>query len=111
MDRTHTVAHVDKAQLLGVFFESIAYGIHLVFLGFSLRSLLWREGYFRRNRDIHWAMVGVAIAFFVFSSLHWSLGIIHTLEVFVLRPRVTGMPDDELYNMANWINITGVCTR
>lgn len=56
-------------------------------------------------------MVGVAIAFFVFSSLHWSLGIIHTLEVFVLRPRVTGMPDDELYNMANWINITGVCTR
>ena len=73
---------VDEAQLLSLFFESVAYGIYLVTFGMCLRALLWSTAP-GQPRRYNWPSIIMAGAMFVCATLDTVFNLRHNLAAFI----------------------------
>lgn len=98
----HETFPIDAAQIVGLFMESVFYGIFLVTFVHCLRILLWIDGHLKPVRDLHWKMVIAAVAMFVVASLDVAFHVRHNLDAFV---SYEGDPVEEFSKTSNWINV------
>lgn len=99
---------IDKAQIVGLFVQSVFYGVYLVSFAFCLRCLLWGdESKFKSRSSIHWPMVVVTLLFMMFLTFDLSLGLMHNIKAFVLYTGPGGALA-EFSNISDWINVMKV---
>jgi hypothetical protein len=103
---------IDSAQIVGLFMETLLYGVYLVTLGQCLHALLWSpaEHRFRAKNKIHWPMLVAAILMFTFATLDVAFGLRHNLDAFVYYTGPGGAKE-ELENISYWVNVMKVCRR
>ncbi|KAH9831467.1 uncharacterized protein C8Q71DRAFT_782682 [Rhodofomes roseus] len=92
---------VSESELLALFTESIAYGIHLVtFLGCISTCFL------RSRRSVskatYWPWVFVAISLFILGSVHVSLLCFHNVLAFIFQHGPDGA-DAEFERLSSWV--------
>ncbi|KAJ7931732.1 hypothetical protein B0H13DRAFT_2524736 [Mycena leptocephala] len=97
---------IDSAQIVGLFMETLLYGVYLVTLGQCLHALLWSpaEHRFRAKNKIHWPMLVAAILMFTFATLDVAFGLRHNLDAFVYYTGPGGAKE-ELENISYWVNV------
>jgi hypothetical protein len=98
---------ITAAQLTGLYFETLAYGMYLVTCCFCAQTLFWivQPGggeELRRRNEVHWIMVSVFCFIFVVSTLDDVTGMIHIMAAFV-RYKGPGGPQKEPTNIRDWI--------
>jgi len=98
---------ITEAQLTGLFVEAILFGIHLITLGFCLRTLFATGSRRRRWNQVHWEMVAVSLALFSVAVIDLALGFYHDLKAFVFYTGQGGAIA-EFTNISDWINICKV---
>jgi hypothetical protein len=101
---------ITAAQLSGNFSEAVFYGMYLVTCCFCGHTLFFisdgRDERFLRAHDIRWMMVFIAVALFVICTFDVAIGLLHNFNAFIKSSN----PTQELYNIADWINIARVRT-
>jgi len=95
---------IDAAQIVGVFMESVFYGIFLVTFVSCMKTLLWKDGHVKPVRTMHYKMIIAAILMFIFATMDVAFHLQHNLDAFV------GAPDhqavlDHFNDTSNWINV------
>ena len=67
-----------EAQIIGNWFETLAYGIYFVTCGFCARALLviGSEGRWRKPNEVNWFMLSVAILLFVVGTFDVIVGFV-----------------------------------
>ncbi|KIJ46937.1 hypothetical protein M422DRAFT_206169 [Sphaerobolus stellatus SS14] len=100
---------VTETQLIGLFGESIAYGIYVVSLGFSANALLRKPEGWKRAREINWVMVIVSFLLFVIATLDVSLGLYNCINAFVLY-KGPGGPEAVFEDISYWVNVMRTAT-
>ncbi|KAJ7151024.1 hypothetical protein C8R46DRAFT_824008, partial [Mycena filopes] len=96
---------ITEAQIVGLFLESVFWGIYLITLVLCLRSLLFTTNFgFKRLQDINWPMLVVALAMCVLATLDVAVGLLHNIEAFVLYTGPGGA-EAEFGNISDWINV------
>jgi len=93
---------IDAAQIVGLFMESVFYGIFLVSFFSCLRALLWSDGWFKPVHLLNKKMVFASLLMFIFASLDVAFHLRHNLEAFVY---FDGDPIDDFDKTSNWINV------
>lgn len=93
---------IDAAQVVGLFMESVFYGIFLVSFFSCMRVLLWSEGWFKPFHIINKKMFLAALTMFIFASLDVAFGLRHNLDAFIA---FEGDPIDEFTKTSNWLNV------
>ncbi|KAF8151529.1 hypothetical protein B0H34DRAFT_728007 [Crassisporium funariophilum] len=93
---------IDAAQVVGLFMESVFYGIFLVTFFACLRVLLWLEGGFKPVHSINKKMLVAALLMFTFASLDVAFHLRHNLDAFV---HYDGDPIDEFAKTSYWVNV------
>jgi len=93
---------IAEAQLVALFMQSVAYGIHMV--TFAICMYTW----FRYSRSSQTSAsriwLSVAIAFFVIGTCDVSFNLYHNLMAFVLPTASSGA--NAVFNVAsNWVNV------
>jgi hypothetical protein len=100
---------VDEAQLLSLFFESVAYGVYLVTFGMCIRALLWSSVPEKGSRPVKWPSVIMAGAMFVCATLDTVFNLRHNLDAFVFY-KGGGGAIQEFEHMSYWVNVGQVCS-
>ncbi|KAJ7451237.1 hypothetical protein B0H11DRAFT_1642687, partial [Mycena galericulata] len=100
---------ITAAQLTGLYFETLAYGMYLVTCCFCAQTLFWivQPGggeRLRRRNEVRWILVSVFCFIFVVSTLDDVTGMMHIMAAFV-RYKGPGGAKEELTNIRDWINI------
>jgi hypothetical protein len=102
---------ITAAQLSGNFCETLFFGMYLVTCTFCARTLLitgsGREERWLRPHEIRWLMAAVALILFVILTFDTAIGLLHNFHAFVKSDD----PEEELLNIADWINIARVRSR
>ncbi|KAF5349941.1 hypothetical protein D9756_009069 [Leucocoprinus leucothites] len=93
---------IDAAQVVGLFMESIFYGIFLVTFLECLRVLFIMDGRLKPAGRIHFTMVFAALAMFLFASLDVAFHLRHNLDVFIYSG---GNAIQEFSKTSSWINV------
>lgn len=93
---------IDAAQVVGLFMESVFYGIFLVSFFGCMRALLWSEGWFKPIQMINKKMFIAAMTMFIFASLDVAFGLRHNLVAFI---QFQGDPIVEFTKTSNWLNV------
>ncbi|KAJ7844902.1 hypothetical protein B0H14DRAFT_3868192 [Mycena olivaceomarginata] len=97
---------ITEAQIVGLFLESVFWGIYLVTFFLSLRSLLFSKNFDRRRlSDLNWPMLVVIFAMCSFATLDVAVGLLHNIQAFVLY-KGSGGAAEEFSNISDWVNIT-----
>ncbi|KAF7374543.1 hypothetical protein MSAN_00338900 [Mycena sanguinolenta] len=104
-----SVFPITEAQLTGLYFETLGYGIYLVTCCLCARTLFWiqqpeRGGRLRRRSEIRWWLVSVFSFLFVASTFDDIIGLVHIILAFV-KYKGPGGAKGELTNIHEWINI------
>ncbi|KAJ7205008.1 hypothetical protein GGX14DRAFT_543993 [Mycena pura] len=101
-----------EAQIIGNWFETLAYGIYFVTCGFCARALLviGSEGRWRKPNEVNWFMLSVAILLFVVGTFDVIIGLVHNLQAFVFFKGAGGAAQ-ELMNISNWIDVARSITQ
>lgn len=97
---------IDKAQIVGLFLESVFYGIFLVSWFPCLRALLCDSG-FKPRAKIHWPMLIVAVILGIFATLDVAFGLLHNIQAFVLYTGAGGAIE-EFSDISDWVNVMKV---
>ncbi|KAF8197780.1 hypothetical protein K438DRAFT_1584679, partial [Mycena galopus ATCC 62051] len=103
---------ITAAQLTGLYFETLAYGMYLVTCCFCAQTLFWIPPpggveRLRRRGEVRWMLVSIFCLIFVVSMLDDITGMIHIMAAFV-RYKGAGGAQEELTNIRDWINIVRV---
>ncbi|KAF8197778.1 hypothetical protein K438DRAFT_1473257, partial [Mycena galopus ATCC 62051] len=103
---------ITAAQLTGLYFETLAYGMYLVTCCLCAQTLFWipHPGgveRLRRRGEVRWMLVSIFCLIFVVSTLDDITGMIHIMAAFV-RYKGAGGAQEELTNIRDWINIVRV---
>ncbi|KAF8900845.1 hypothetical protein CPB84DRAFT_1778517 [Gymnopilus junonius] len=93
---------IDAAQMVGLFMESVFYGVSLVSFFNCLRVLLLSEGRFKPLHQINKTVIFAASLMFIFATLDVTFHLRHNLEAFVY---FNGDPEAEFDKVSNWINV------
>ncbi|TFK39227.1 hypothetical protein BDQ12DRAFT_744594 [Crucibulum laeve] len=96
---------ITEAHLLGLFVQSLCFGVYLVTAGFTIPPLLCTGNRFRRSREVNWVMLLGASALCIFITFDMVLSFYHSLLAFV---SATG-PDaatGSYTDISSWINVT-----
>ncbi|KAJ6524210.1 hypothetical protein B0H19DRAFT_1043030 [Mycena capillaripes] len=106
---------ITAAQLTGLYFETLAYGMYLVTCCFCAKTLFWisQPGgveRLRRRNEVRWIMVSVFCVIFIVSTLDDVIGMVHIMAAFV-RYKGPGGAKEELTNIRDWINIIRTFTQ
>ncbi|KAJ6620469.1 hypothetical protein B0H10DRAFT_2215986 [Mycena sp. CBHHK59/15] len=100
---------ITAAQLTGLYFETLAYGVYLVTCCFCAKTLFWivQPGggeRLRRRDETRWVLVSVFCFIFLVSTLDDVTVMMHIMAAFV-RYKGAGGAMEELTNIRDWINI------
>ncbi|KAJ7037807.1 hypothetical protein C8F04DRAFT_1329070 [Mycena alexandri] len=96
---------ITEAQILGLFLESVFWGIYLITFFLCLRSLLFTPNYeLKRFSEINWPMLVVTLLMCVLATLDVAVGLLHNIQAFVLY-NGPGGPTQEFSNISDWINV------
>ncbi|KAF7348485.1 hypothetical protein MVEN_01365900 [Mycena venus] len=100
---------ITAAQLTGLYFETLAYGMYLVTCCFCAQTLFWiaQPGggeRLRRRSEVQWMLVSVFCFIFVVSTFDDIIGMIHIIIAFV-KYKGAGGPEEEFTNIRDWLNI------
>ncbi|TFK21684.1 hypothetical protein FA15DRAFT_672304 [Coprinopsis marcescibilis] len=95
---------IDAAQIVGMFMESVFFGVYLVTFVRCVKVLFWRDGAFKPWHRMHHKMIVAAFLMCIFASLDVAFHLRHILEVFV------GVQDsksviDAFNDTSYWINV------
>lgn len=99
--------HITEAILIGLFFQSISYGIFLVSFALCLSSLLWGGETWQSSRDVNWRMVGVSGIFFALSTFDWGLEMVYTIDTFVIYDGPGGA-EESFLTVSDWSKVANV---
>jgi len=99
---------IAEAQIVGLFGESVAYGIYTVTLSFCAVALLREHDSWKPARRTNWLMVVVGILLFCVATLDLTLGLSNTIRAFVFMTGPGG-PLTDFTNISNWVNVMKVC--
>ncbi|KAJ7915796.1 hypothetical protein B0H13DRAFT_1999471 [Mycena leptocephala] len=100
---------ITEAQLTGIYFETLGYGMYLVTCCFCAQILFWipQPGggeRLRQRSEIRWLLVSIFCFIFVVSTFDDIIGLLYMILAFV-KYRGAGGPKEELTNTHYWINI------
>ncbi|KAJ6544707.1 hypothetical protein B0H10DRAFT_2133542 [Mycena sp. CBHHK59/15] len=95
---------IDSAQIVGLFMETLLYGVFLVTLVQCLYALLWSPVEHHFKKHFHWPMLVAAILMFTFATLDVAFGLRHNLDAFVYY-KGPGGATEELENISYWVNV------
>ncbi|KAF8208494.1 hypothetical protein K438DRAFT_1812301 [Mycena galopus ATCC 62051] len=96
---------ITEAQLVGLFLESVFWGIYLVTFFLCLRALLFNaELEPRRLRDLNWPMLAIVLVMGTFATLDVVIGLLHNIQAFVIF-KGPGGAAGEFSNISDWVNI------
>ncbi|KAJ7893252.1 hypothetical protein B0H13DRAFT_2037510 [Mycena leptocephala] len=89
---------ITEAQIIGIYFETLTYGIYLVTCCFCAQILFWipQSGggeRLRQRSEIRWLLVSIFCFIFVVNTFDDIIGLLHMILAF------------ELTNIDDWINI------
>ncbi|KAJ7647039.1 hypothetical protein FB45DRAFT_186973 [Roridomyces roridus] len=96
---------IDSAQIVGLFMETLLYGVYLVTLAQCLRALLWSPADHCFKKVIHWHMLAAAMLMFTFATLDVAFGLRHNLDAFVYYTGPGGAKE-EFENISYWVQVT-----
>ncbi|KAF5309750.1 hypothetical protein D9611_013619 [Ephemerocybe angulata] len=96
---------ITAAQIVGLFMESVFYGIYLVTFFSCMRVLLWRDGRLKAWSEMKKMMVIAALLMLVFGSLDVAFGLRHNLEAFVYQFAKGVQPAEEFGKISKWLNV------
>ncbi|PSR99323.1 hypothetical protein PHLCEN_2v4136 [Hermanssonia centrifuga] len=98
---------IAEAQIVGLFMESVSYGMFLVTFGLCIRALLFeRDRSFipKRWADVRVGMLLVAISMFIFATFDVAFGLRHNLDAFIFYHGEGGAAK-EFSDISYWVNI------
>ncbi|KAJ8481848.1 hypothetical protein ONZ45_g15164 [Pleurotus djamor] len=96
---------IDKARLVGLFLECIAYGIFLVTFPPCIQALIHADGRFRKPASINWLLLLTALIMASFVTFDVILSLVWNIQVFV-NLRISGHDvPTEFNDISDWINI------
>jgi len=98
---------IGEAQLVGLFMESVTYGIFLVTFGLCMQALCFEKNstfVWRRPRDIRWGMLLVAFLMFAFATMDVAFGLRHILQAFISYDGPGG-PNQKFSDMSTFLNV------
>ena len=90
---------ITEARIVGLFVESVTYGINLVSFGFCLNALLGFGTKRKRINEINWPMTIISILIFVVSTLGICLAFWIVLRAFVFY---APSPSSALSDISYW---------
>ncbi|KAJ8464014.1 hypothetical protein ONZ45_g17385 [Pleurotus djamor] len=95
---------VDKARLVGLFLECIAYGIFLITFPLCIRALLWTQGRMRSLASVNWLMLIAALLLAFFVTFDVIITLIWHIKAFVTY-KGPGGPVTAFTDISNWMNV------
>ncbi|KAJ7719942.1 hypothetical protein B0H16DRAFT_1386994 [Mycena metata] len=96
---------ITEAQILGLFLESVFWGMYLITFVYCLRTLLFGLNFeIKRPSEINWPMVVITLLMCVLATLDTAVGLLHLIQAFVLYTGPGG-PTEEFSNISDWINV------
>ncbi|KAF7367057.1 hypothetical protein MSAN_00964900 [Mycena sanguinolenta] len=107
-DDSH-VFPITEAQLTGLYFQTLVYGIYLVTCCLCAQTLFWIPHSaggerLRRRSEIRWWLVSIFSFLLVASTFDDIIGLVHIILAFV-KYKGQGGAEGELMNIHEWINI------
>ncbi|TFY68961.1 hypothetical protein EVJ58_g701 [Rhodofomes roseus] len=93
---------ISEAQLVALFAESIAYGMHVVTFAFCMYSWVHRSKASQSARS--WPWMSIAIALFIVGTLDVSFNLYHNIIAFILYTGPGGA-NGEFEKLSNWVNV------
>ncbi|KAJ6595600.1 hypothetical protein DFH09DRAFT_973684, partial [Mycena vulgaris] len=96
---------ITEAQIVGLFLESVFWGIYLITFVLCLRSLLFTANFeLKRFRDLNWPMLVVSLSMCACATLDVAVGLMHNIEAFILY-KGSGGATQEFSNISDWVNV------
>ncbi|KAF7353742.1 hypothetical protein MVEN_01059600 [Mycena venus] len=96
---------ITEAQIVGLFLESVFWGIYLITFFLCLRVLLFNSNYDRKRlSDFNWPMLTVCLCMCAFATMDVAVGLLHNIQAFVLY-KGPGGPAEEFSHISDWVNI------
>ncbi|KAF5309388.1 hypothetical protein D9619_012292 [Psilocybe cf. subviscida] len=97
------------AQIVGLWMETLFYGIYLVTFVLCLQVLLWDSAHVRFKHPAAWnrPLLLAALLMFVFGTLDVVLGLQHNLKAFwfgIISGQIKG-PAEEFAKISEWVNV------
>ncbi|KAH9915079.1 uncharacterized protein B0H18DRAFT_1042789 [Fomitopsis serialis] len=93
---------ITEAQLVALFAESIAYGMHVVTFAICMYSWIHRSKASKSARS--WPWMSIAIALLIVGTLDVSFNLYHNIIAFILYTGPGG-PKGEFEKLSNWVNV------
>lgn len=98
---------IDEAVLVGLFCESILYGVFMATFAETLRALVWKSGSFQAGKNVRRAFLVVTWAFCIITTFDLVISLIHALDAFIHYDGPGGAKQ-YFSNLPYWINVTKV---
>lgn len=95
---------IDESQIVGLFTESVLYGIYLMTFLSCMRLLLFRDGSLQSFSSLNHTMVAAALAMFLFGTLDVAFGLRHNLDAFIYSQGY-GTPIAQFSSISYWVNV------
>ncbi|KAF5310296.1 hypothetical protein D9619_010551 [Psilocybe cf. subviscida] len=97
------------AQIVGLWMETLFYGIYLVTFVLCIQVLLWDSAHARFKHPGTWnrPLLVAALLMFIFGTLDVALGLQHNLKAFwfgIQSGQIQG-PADEFARISEWVNV------
>ncbi|KJA15851.1 hypothetical protein HYPSUDRAFT_172188 [Hypholoma sublateritium FD-334 SS-4] len=93
---------IDAAQVVGLFMESVFYGIFLVSFFACMRALLWSGTWFKPFHMWNKKMLTASLLMFTVASLDVAFHLRHNLEAFIW---FDGDPIEDFDRTSAWLNV------
>lgn len=95
---------ITAAQIVGLFMESVFYGIYLVTFFSTMRVLLWKDGAVKPFKIINKPMVVAALFMLLFGTMDVGFGLRHNLDAFVYSVGKQ-TPAAQFAHISYWVNV------
>lgn len=96
---------ISEAQLVALFAEGVAYGMHAVTFAICMWTWVHRSKASRSARS--WPWMSIAIALFLVGTLDVSFNLYHNIIAFCLYTGPGGA-EGEFEMLSNWVNVLRV---
>ena len=101
---------VSQAEIIGLFLESVFYGIYLVSCPFCWLLLLRKGSRRQRSNEVNWIIVVASLVLFVIATLDLSLHLYQNMFAFVFYTGEGGAIEAFTISVStgSWITLTRV---
>ncbi|KAJ3541613.1 hypothetical protein NMY22_g3816 [Coprinellus aureogranulatus] len=96
---------ITEAQIVGLFMESVFYGIYLITFFSCMGVLLMKDGHLKEWSAINKMMVTSALLMLIFGSMDVAFGLRQNLDAFVYQFAKGVDPADEFSRISKWLNV------